>query len=458
MYLKILANEKKELTMTQKMKEYISKIILLIFDIISIFISLLITSFIVFNTDITNTVNDNVNFCTFSSLPFYLIILSVFLYNGIYTQRFDFWEETRKVLKSLALSILLLFSYHSITNTTQDYPLIFIVLVFIIIAIIIPTIKNIIKHKLFALGYWKKYVRLLGENCYLEEEVFNNPYLGYEKTNNEETNIVFIDSHNKNQEDLKKQLEKEIQSKHTVMFLPVVNNYQFSNRDIYELSNTRTNLFILRNKLRSNYRMIINNIYNYLCAVLMLPFLLSIIGIIAIVIKSDSKGPIFFKQKRLGKNGKSFMVYKFRTMYSPEQQVELLDRYLQEHPEEIKNYEIYCKYENDPRVTKVGKKLRSTSLDELAQIFNVLKGDMNFIGPRPYLVTEKEKMGQENKEIILKTKPGITGLWQVSGRNELTFEERMDLDRWYIQNWSLWKDFVIFMKTISVVLHKVGAK
>jgi len=83
---------------------------------------------------------------------------------------------------------------------------------------------------------------------------------------------------------------------------------------------------------------------------------------------------------------------------------------------------------------------------------------MNFIGPRPYLETEKEKMGKYNEDVILKTKPGITGLWQVSGRNELTFNERMDLDRWYIQNWSLWRDFVIFMQTINVVLNKVGAR
>jgi undecaprenyl-phosphate galactose phosphotransferase len=137
---------------------------------------------------------------------------------------------------------------------------------------------------------------------------------------------------------------------------------------------------------------------------------------------------------------------------------EMLDEYLLKNPDEIQNYEIYCKYKNDPRITKIGTFLRKTSLDEFPQFYNILRGDMNLIGPRPYMVSEKKKIGKFNEEIILKVRPGITGLWQVSGRNELTFNQRVNLDTWYIQNWSLWMDFVIFMKTIKVVLLKVGAK
>ena len=102
--------------------------------------------------------------------------------------------------------------------------------------------------------------------------------------------------------------------------------------------------------------------------------------------------------------------------------------------------------------------MRKTSLDEFPQFFNILRGDMNLIGPRPYMPSEKESIGISNEELILKVNPGITGLWQVSGRNNLTFQQRVELDTWYIQNWSLWMDFVIFMKTIKVVLGKVGAK
>ena len=443
---------------TPTFKESVSRIILFVFDIASIFISLFIASVIILDTSVTSTLNNHIISHTVGFLPLYIIISTVLLYDGIYTQRFDFWEETRKILKSLALSFLMIFTYSSITNTSEYYPNGLIILAFIFMAILIPIIKRTVKLKLFDLGYWKKGVKVLNENSYLSEEILNNPYLGYIKSNRKNVKVVFIDSYNKDPKELRKQLAKYIQTKNKVLFIPVFNNYQFSNRDIYQLTDTRSNLVVLQNKLKSKYRMLINSTYNYILAFIMLPFLLPIIGIIALAIKKDSKGPIFFRQPRLGRDGELFMVYKFRTMYTEDKQKELLDAYLEEHPEEIKNYDVYCKYDNDPRVTKVGSKLRSTSLDELAQIFNVIKGEMNFIGPRPYLETEKEKMGKHNEGVILKTKPGITGLWQVSGRNELTFEERMKLDRWYIQNWSLWKDFVIFMQTINVVLNKVGAR
>jgi undecaprenyl-phosphate galactose phosphotransferase len=135
----------------------------------------------------------------------------------------------------------------------------------------------------------------------------------------------------------------------------------------------------------------------------------------------------------------------------------LLKTYLANHPEEIKYYKKYHKYKNDPRITKIGKILRETSLDELPQIINVLKGEMSIVGPRPYMLNELNKLGSF-KEFILKVKPGITGLWQVSGRNNLTFKERNELEVWYIKNWSLWLDFVILVKTIKVVLLKIGAK
>ncbi len=135
----------------------------------------------------------------------------------------------------------------------------------------------------------------------------------------------------------------------------------------------------------------------------------------------------------------------------------VLQSYLKAHPEEKMYYQKYHKYQNDPRVTRVGKILRKTSLDELAQLINVLKGEMSLVGPRPYMLSEAKKLGRY-KEIILKVRPGLTGLWQVSGRNNLTFKERNELEVWYIKNWSLWDDFVILVKTMKVVFFKEGAK
>lgn len=134
----------------------------------------------------------------------------------------------------------------------------------------------------------------------------------------------------------------------------------------------------------------------------------------------------------------------------------LLRKYLNEHPEEVENYTIYHKYENDPRITKIGALLRKTSLDELPQIFNVLKGEMSFIGPRPYMPNERSKIGN-NIDMVLAVKPGITGLWQVSGRSEVDFMSRVDLDVWYVRNWSVWNDIIILLKTVQVVLAQKGS-
>jgi undecaprenyl-phosphate galactose phosphotransferase len=133
-----------------------------------------------------------------------------------------------------------------------------------------------------------------------------------------------------------------------------------------------------------------------------------------------------------------------------------LTTYLKQHPEEVEFYNIYHKYKNDPRITNIGHTLRRTSLDELPQIFNVFKNEMSFIGPRPYMLNEKEKIG-EKADTVLTVRPGITGLWQVSGRSDVDFHSRVKLDVWYIRNWNLWMDMVILLKTIKTVLIKEGA-
>ena len=194
--------------------------------------------------------------------------------------------------------------------------------------------------------------------------------------------------------------------------------------------------------------------FDFIIIICILPFFIVIHLILFILIKLTSKGDVFFVQKRVGKDKKNFNLYKYRTMY--EHSDEILKNYLKKYPEEKKYYSKYHKYNNDPRITKIGKFLRTTSLDELPQIINVLKGDMSFVGPRPYLPEELKKM--KGYDIIFKVRPGITGLWQVNGRNNLTFEERMQLEKWYVENWSFWLDLIILLKTIKVVLLKIGAK
>ena len=182
--------------------------------------------------------------------------------------------------------------------------------------------------------------------------------------------------------------------------------------------------------------------------IICLPFFV----IIAILVKIDSDGPIFFKHKRVGKHGKELKIYKFRTMI---RDAESAMKYFT--PEQKKEFEENFKLENDPRVTRVGKFLRKTSLDELPQIINILKGEMSIIGPRPVVESELEKYGKD-KQKLLSVAPGLTGNWAANGRSDVSYEERIALELDYIENRSLWLDLKIFFKTIGSVLTGRGAR
>ncbi len=168
-----------------------------------------------------------------------------------------------------------------------------------------------------------------------------------------------------------------------------------------------------------------------------------------VTICSGDLNPIIFSQNRIGKNGKEFKFYKFRSMVSNADEV--LFKTLEMDKLMAEEYKKNRKLKNDPRITKVGKVIRKLSIDELPQLINVLKGDMSIIGNRPYLPREKEDM-KDFYEDIIKTKPGITGYWQVNGRSKTTFKERLELERYYSNNYSLILDIKIFFKTFKVVL------
>lgn len=167
------------------------------------------------------------------------------------------------------------------------------------------------------------------------------------------------------------------------------------------------------------------------------------------------RGPIFYSQNRIGKDGKIFKMYKFRSMVMGAD--EKLEKYLEENEEARKEYKINKKLENDPRVTEIGKFIRKTSIDEFPQFVNVLKGEMSLVGPRPYLPREVDDMG-DAYHYITAVKPGITGLWQIRGRNDVTFKDRLDLDMEYFEKKSLVFEIKILIWTVKSVVYKKGAK
>lgn len=177
------------------------------------------------------------------------------------------------------------------------------------------------------------------------------------------------------------------------------------------------------------------------------------IALIAHIIKKDG-GPAFYYQERIGKDGKTFKCWKLRSMVVNSQEV--LEELLARDPDARKEWEADFKLKNDPRITRIGHLIRKTSLDELPQLWNVLKGDMSLVGPRPIVEKELEYYGKHSAD-YLAAKPGLTGLWQVSGRNDTSYAYRVYLDTWYVSHWSLWTDIVIILQTVWIMASRKGA-
>ncbi|MEL6327306.1 MAG: undecaprenyl-phosphate galactose phosphotransferase WbaP [Cyanobacteria bacterium J06626_23] len=182
--------------------------------------------------------------------------------------------------------------------------------------------------------------------------------------------------------------------------------------------------------------------------------LLPLLILTALLVSIDSPGSPFYGQTRIGHNGRPFKAWKFRSMVPNADRV--LARYLQAHPELQLSWEKDHKLKDDPRITRVGRLLRRTSLDELPQLLNVLRGEMSLVGPRP-IVHDEIRRYSEKFDLYTQVRPGITGLWQVSGRNNISYEERVNLDAYYVRNWSVWLDIHILIRTVWVVLSGDGA-
>lgn len=206
--------------------------------------------------------------------------------------------------------------------------------------------------------------------------------------------------------------------------------------------------------IRHKAYLVIKRVMDVLLSMIALFLLSPVFLILIILIKIDSKGPAIFKQKRIGKNGQPIYIYKFRSMVDHAEDV--LEQLMNENENIREEYLTNKKLENDPRITRIGSFMRKTSLDELPQLINILKGDMTIVGPRPYLYREIEDMiFYEN---IIKMTPGLTGLWQVSGRSNIGFKYRCELDNEYYKNRSLKTDIKIILKTVITVVKKDGAK
>ena len=239
-----------------------------------------------------------------------------------------------------------------------------------------------------------------------------------------------------------------------VLIVPEISGIPMQNIEVESLFAEKVMLLKIKNNLARPFNILLKNMFDYVATVLGTILISPVLVAIALWIYKDNPGPVIFKHTRICKGGKRFSCYKFRTMVTNSQEV--LEQILATDPEAKKEWEENFKLKHDPRVTRSGAFLRKTSLDELPQILNVLRGEMSLVGPRPVVEKELELYGSLVRD-YLSVKPGITGYWQVNGRSDTTYEERVLMDSWYVQNWSIWLDMMILWRTVKAVIKHKGA-
>jgi len=239
-----------------------------------------------------------------------------------------------------------------------------------------------------------------------------------------------------------------------ISFVPNLIGMPVGNLEIVSLINENIMMIKVKNNLASATNRFFKRVFDIVVSLICLVFALPLGIVLAAAIYIDSPGPVIFAHLRIGQRKKVFPCYKFRTMVPDAEAI--LREYLMEHPEAEEEWNHSFKLKDDPRVTRIGRFLRRTSLDELPQFINVLKGDMSLVGPRPIVRVEIPKYGEYFHDFCL-VPPGITGMWQVNGRSDTTYAERVQMDSWYVRNWSIWIDIVYLFKTLKVVVSGKGA-
>lgn len=409
-------------------------------------------------------------------------------YEGLYTRRFAYWDEIRAFWLSAffatvgVLVITTLGKMGGIVSRTV------IVLMGGIAALALPFIRMSVKRIMRRAGLLRQRVLILGAGTtgrLIAKALRKEPNFGYEVVGflDDDPDKVGTEIHGVKVHacvDCAARYIDRARIKTLIIAMPgagrerfqgLISKYQHKVEsvlwvpDIFGMSVLGTNLqhffeeqaFALefQNNLARPLNYFTKRTFDYVAGGLIFLVFTPPLIAIALIIRLTSKGPALYKHKRIGKDLKPFYCYKFRTMFrdSDVRLKEILDT----DPEARAEWETYYKLKNDPRVTPVGKFLRRTSLDELPQLINIMRGEMSLVGPRPVVQAEIDNYYKDQASLCFCVTPGITGLWQVSGRSNTSYDYRVALDAWYVRNWNLWLDIVILLKTVKVVFRKEGA-
>ena len=369
---------------------------------------------------------------------------------------------------STVVTIFVLYLIHKSDYVSRVYLLFFFILSFILLCIVHQIIVNIFnkldiaKEPVLFIGKGEttdKIIKFFSENhCFglrVISIIENDENIDTIKDYINKTKVNTVIISNNIAKDKLIQLITQIQPYvRNILFVPNLIGTPIANLDILRLYTADVALLYVKNNLARKRNRIVKYIFDMTLTIVGTICISPILLIIAIWIYKDSPGSVIFKHMRVGKDGKEFPCYKFRSMCVDAK--EKLEELLKNDPKARAEWDKDFKLKNDPRITKSGAFLRKTSLDELPQIFNVLKGEMSLVGPRPIIKAEMQRY-KEHIDDYLMVKPGIAGIWQCSGRSDVDYDERVALDSWYVRNWSVWLDIMILWKTLGAVFLKKGA-
>jgi len=423
------------------------------------------------------------------------LVLLVFLgVEGLYTQRRSMWNEIGHLVKAIGLGVAAILSAAALAQLSPGVSRATILLTAFSLVVLLPFARYFAKWSLRKLGLWRKRILIMGagEAARLAMQGLNSdPVLGYEVAGlldddphkvgkcigmcsgnhvyvlgelgevreqmvQTRAKDVLVALSGVPEEELVAIVQKLQAYCECVYVVPHVAGLPMMHLQVDGFLRERVMLFKLTNNLAKPWNNWFKRSMDLVLGTMLTIVALPIGLVVAALIKADSKGPALFVQERLGYRGRNFRCIKFRTMHIHRD--ENLVRYLENNPTAAEEWHHYAKLrEFDPRLTKFGRFLRRWSLDELPQLLNVLKGDMSLVGPRPYLPKERSRMGV-SLSTILSSRPGVTGFWQVNGRNHVTFDERVQLEAWYVRNWTVWLDCIVLAKTIKALISPQNGK
>jgi Undecaprenyl-phosphate galactose phosphotransferase WbaP len=418
----------------------------------------------------------------------WLLLIVLLAMEGLYTQRRTLWNEIAHLTKATVLGLIVIFAAIAVVQQETLLSRATVMMTAALLLMVLPTSRYWTKRGLGAVGFWKKRILIIGTTNTAQlamRGLSSDPVLGYEvvglldedpsrrgaciavcgdkkvfvlgnisdalkhikRTNAKDVLIALPNFEETKLINLVHELQQECES---IYVVPQLWGLPMMNLRVDGFLRERLMMLKLSNNLAKPWNSWLKRSFDLLVGFVLALFALPVCLAVAALIRLDSGGPVLFIQERLGYKGTNFRCIKFRTMHVKAE--ELLTSHLADNPDAADEWYKFAKLrKHDPRVTRIGNFLRRCSLDELPQLLNVLKGDMSLVGPRPYLPQERERIGMD-LFTILSSRPGMTGFWQVSGRNQLTLDDRVQLEAWYVRNWTIWFDCIILAKTFRTLL------